>query len=118
MTKLIFCLTAQFALGVAGAAAQPGTTAEPTPAARVSYAELNLSSAGGRHLLNGRIHRAAERLCRDDRVRDLGRHTAGEACVVAAVKSAQSQIARALAAARDGRQLADDKRSVVVTLAR
>ncbi|MEA3060671.1 MAG: hypothetical protein QOJ94_452 [Sphingomonadales bacterium] len=118
MLKLIIISTAWVTLSTA-AMAQSRITVEGAPSARVSYAELNLFSPKGRDVLNGRIHRAAERLCTDDRVRDLRREMAGRDCIAAAVASAQPQIERALAEARDGRrQLAAADRRVVVTLRR
>jgi UrcA family protein len=91
---------------------------EGRPSARVSYAELNLNGPSGIAVLNGRVHRAAETLCLDSRVRDLGRASAGTACVAEALASARPQIERAIASAASNTHLAAATRTIILSLAR
>lgn len=94
----------KFSLSIAGLALLATTAAAADPitvtgrdSVRVSYADLNLASGAGLATLEGRVRRAAKKLCVDHRVEDLGREMAGRACVAAALDSARPQIEQALA---------------------
>ena len=63
----------------------------------VRYDDLNLTSPAGISRLYGRIHRAAELLCVDNRVRDLGREMEGDRCKAIALDNARFGVDRAIA---------------------
>lgn len=75
------------------AAAKPPVGRADGPTAQVRYDDLNLGTASGRRALDSRIRDAANRLCEDPDVRDLGRMMLGDACFRRAVESARLQIA-------------------------
>lgn len=76
---------------------QPPIIVEGLPTAIVSYADLDLSNPAGQQALNGRVRRAAEQLCVDNRVRDLARTQTGRACLSFALNHAQGQVQQAIA---------------------
>ena len=63
----------------------------------VRYGDLNLAHPAGVAALYGRVHRAAETICVDYRVRDLGRWMAGDRCMAIAIGNAQIGMDRAIA---------------------
>lgn len=75
--------------------------AEDVPSATISYADLNLSNAKARHVLQSRIELAATSLCdfaagqRELQLADMSR-----ACRTSAIASAQPAFEAAVAAAR------------------
>jgi UrcA family protein len=103
-------------------AAEPALAEEPIrivagqPTLRVSHADLDLRSDAGRAALEGRVHRAAFRLCADNGVRDIERQIMSHSCIAKAVASAAPQID--LAVANRGRTRLAAGRSVTVTLRR
>src|SRR5574338_259739 len=72
---------------------------DDVPAVSVSYSDLNLSSPGGRLALQGRVNRAASRLCDADRRKSL-EEKAGEArCLSAALSKAERDVDQVVAGA-------------------
>ena len=63
---------------------------------RVSYADLNLSSSEGRHSLQRRIDRAANRLCVNSGLKPLARATAEQRCVSTILAGARADIEQAV----------------------
>lgn len=76
------------------------------PMAVVRYGDLNLAHPAGVARLYGRVHRAAESLCVDYRVRDLGRAMAGNRCMAFALGNARISMDRAIAYHQARRQFA------------
>ena len=77
----------------ASAFAQPPITITGNvPKASVSVADLNLHSASGQARQQSRINRAAETLCMDRAVRDIGRTASGLTCRDRAIASAEPQV--------------------------
>jgi UrcA family protein len=66
---------------------------------RVSYADLNLGSQGGRQVLQGRIAFAARFVCEIEDSRELALATATNLCRSDAVQRAQPAYAAAVASA-------------------
>ena len=66
------------------------------PTAVVSYADLDLSSPSGLATLDGRIHSAASRLCRQGSRTDLQTQMFEARCFKTAIASAKPQIERAI----------------------
>lgn len=97
MLKLALTLASCAALATTAAAANEPITVTGSDSVRVSYADLNLGSSSGLKTLEGRVRRAAKKLCVDRRVDDLEREMAGRACISAALASAQPQIEQAMA---------------------
>ena len=73
-----------------GLAAAPAF-AQPAEGIAVSYADLNLSSAAGREVLDRRIANAAGQLCGEFRAVELGWAAAVEACRAETIALAQPQ---------------------------
>jgi UrcA family protein len=74
------------------------------PTATVSYADLDIGSQAGRHTLEGRVARAATRLCMDNRRAPVGEMIEQRQCLSTAVRQAAIDID--LAVARSRSQLA------------
>jgi UrcA family protein len=72
----------------------PITVVGDAPTAAISAADLNLHSTLGQARLQARINVAAETLCMDRAVRDIGRDAAGRACFNHALASARPQVDR------------------------
>lgn len=72
----------------------------------VRYGDLNLAHPAGVAELYGRVHRAAETLCDDYRVRDIGRAMAGSDCMAFAMGNARISMNRAIAFHRSRQQFA------------
>lgn len=70
------------------------------PTARVSYADLDLGSAAGRHTLEGRASRAAAGLCLANRSRPLDQAMAERQCYSFAMSHARIDIDLAVARAK------------------
>jgi UrcA family protein len=85
---------------VAFAQTSPVVIEAGIPTAVVSYADLNITSAAGRHTLEGRVARAASDLCLEGRPRPLEEFMARRQCFSAAVSRAQADIDLAVAQAR------------------
>ena len=81
-TALATC-TAIGAIGTAQAA-----TAEPAPALKVYYSDLNLSTEQGTLALYGRIVQAAHQVCAVDDIRDLRTFAKARACRAQAIAQA------------------------------
>jgi len=67
------------------------------PTAIVSYADLDIGSSSGLATLNGRISRAASRLCFDNAHRDVPTKALEARCFDTAMASAKPQVERAIA---------------------
>lgn len=78
------------------------------PWTAVRYDDLNLASPAGIARLYGRVHQAAESMCVDRRVLDLGRWMDGRQCMVFALNRAHISVNHAIARyqARNGRYYA------------
>ena len=111
----LVALAAMLAAASASAEA-PVTIVGGQPSVRVSYADLDLASAAGRKALEGRVQRAASRLCVDNGVRDLERRMGGRDCIARAVASAAPQIE--LAVAGHGKAQLPAAKAVTVTFRR
>jgi UrcA family protein len=102
----------QLAIAVAGLALVAPALAqnEPVvieggqPVATVSYADLNIGSAAGRHALEGRVTRAASGLCLENYRQSLAELAAEHRCFSLAMAKARIDID--LAVARASTQLA------------
>ena len=116
MLKISLTLAGCAALITTAAPAMEPITVTGADSVRVSYADLNLGSSSGLATLEGRVRRAAKKLCVDRRVDDLDREMAGRACVAAALASAKPQIEQAVAHTGETR-LASAK-GITVTLRR
>lgn len=80
---------------------------EPAPSIAVRYADLNLASEEGAAALDGRIQRAADRVCgRDADNRDLTTIAAANACRKKAIAGTATQVAEAISAAHRERAFA------------
>jgi UrcA family protein len=77
------------------AAAQPPSTEGVTT--RVSFADLDIGSPAGLRALNGRIDRAASRLCIQQTRKSLQDELAERRCMSAAMSSAQAGVDQVLA---------------------
>jgi UrcA family protein len=71
-------------------------SAEPRPAIRVSFADLNLANKAGLARLNSRVAQAADRLCIEEADHSVATVMAGHACRRSAVAGAEEQISRAV----------------------
>jgi UrcA family protein len=67
------------------------------PTAIVSYADLDIGSSSGLATLNGRITRAASRLCFDKAHKDVPTKVFEARCFDTAMASAKPQVERAMA---------------------
>ena len=103
MLKPIFFLAAAAILAPASALAAERADA---PSAHISFADLNLANPEGQTVLKGRVRRAAETMCIDNRVSDLVRRAAARGCYKAAIASAEPQLERAFAEAATGQRFA------------
>ena len=77
-------------------------TGETRPSAVVSYADLNLATAGGREELDERVYRAATRLCDADVMRPLQIKRLHDQCRRETVESVQPLIRDAAQRPRTG----------------
>jgi UrcA family protein len=80
------------AVGPARAQTGPILVQGDVPTATVSYADLNIASAAGRHTLEGRVSRAASRLCLDSRRAPVGELLDERRCFSAAMDQAERDI--------------------------
>ena len=81
------------------------------PVAIVSYADLNIASAAGRHVLEGRVVRAASDLCLESRRQSLSEFAAQHRCFSVAMAKARVDID--IAVARASGQLASARTIMV-----
>jgi len=81
------------------------------PVAVVSYADLNIASAAGRHVLEGRVTRAASDLCLESRRQSLSEFAAQHRCFSVAMDKARVDID--IAVARASGQLASARTIMV-----
>ena len=104
------------ALVAAGAIVMPTVTrAADTNTARVSYADLDLSSQVGQHSLTNRIEFAANNLCGVGKWKGLALVDAAHDCSNDAVSSTMPQYEAAVAAARRGSVTVLDGAALIVT---
>ena len=90
------------ALAIASALIVPTVTqAAQTNTVLVSYADLNLASAGGANILEKRIFRAARTVCEIEDSRELALAQATQFCRDLAISDAQPAFTAALLAARN-----------------
>ena len=106
--KTFVLMTACLAAGLAstGASARP---TEPRLSVAVPYGDLDLTRAAGRATLQGRIYRASAQVCRQAIGWDPMGSLAASQCLAEARLSARTQVATAIARARQrapGAQLA------------
>jgi UrcA family protein len=88
-------LIATLLVAFAGFAKAGGAAAAEPPAAlskKVSYADLNLDSQEGAHVLYTRLRYAAEEVCEPFDGRELSRRSVWRTCVSNALASAVAQI--------------------------
>jgi UrcA family protein len=110
-------LPALAALVVAGTFVVPTvSSAAETTTARVSFADLNLSTNTGKSALVHRVSNAADRLCGVGKWKALGLTAEAAACSNDAVASAQPAVEAAIAAARRGSVTVLEGSAVIVTL--
>ena len=98
MNKAVIC-TLFVASSLAAAVqvqGQPPILVEGAPTALVPYGDLDLSRPAGQAVLQGRVQRAAERVCTSG-LRDIGAIMSDRRCREAALTDAQRQIDRAVA---------------------
>jgi UrcA family protein len=100
----IAAAAALFSVVPATAQKEPILIQADVPTATVSYADLNIGSLAGRHTLEGRVARAATRLCMDNRRAPLDELIEQRRCLSTAVRQAGIDID--LAVARSRSQLA------------
>jgi len=81
------------------------------PVAVVTYADLNIASAAGRHVLEGRVTRAASDLCLESRRQSLSEFAAQHRCFSVAMAKARVDID--IAVARASGQLASARTIMV-----
>jgi UrcA family protein len=91
------------------------SNASDSRSVRVSYADLNLGSALGRHTLERRISVAARTVCDIEDSRELALASATNLCRSDAIASAQPAYAAAIAAARHGTVTVLDGAALMVT---
>jgi UrcA family protein len=84
-------------LAAAGNAAAQHVSENPPPVMVVTYADLNVGSAAGLHVLQARVHAAASRLCVQVGLKPLEQQMAERRCMSAAISSAQAGIEQAIA---------------------
>ena len=96
VSRTFFVASALAAAATAPLSAQPPILVEGAPTAIVPYGDLDLSRAAGQAALQGRVRRAANRLCTVD-VRGVGPVMEERQCLAAALTQAQGQIDRAIA---------------------
>lgn len=83
----LLCATVAVGSAVSAAAAP-----FQAPAARVSFADLNLASAAGRAVLERRVSAAADSICRVNGRTDLGTLRAADDCFAKTVDQAMAQV--------------------------
>ena len=97
MHKLTVALAGIALIAGPAIAQDPVVVEGGAPTARVSYADLDLGSASGIATLNGRIHRAASRLCFEDGRTDIATRLNWTSCYKGALAQAKVQVDRAVA---------------------
>ena len=96
-------ISALAAFAAASALVAPTVSqAEESNSVRVSYADLNLGSDVGQHVLQRRIAGAAHIVCVIEDSREMALRRATDACRSDAMAKAQPAYAAAVAAARHG----------------
>jgi UrcA family protein len=89
--------------------------AEETNLVRVSYADLNLGSDSGQHILQRRIAAGARTVCVIEDSKEIELRSATNACRSDAIASAQPAYDAAVAAARHGTVTVIGAASLAVT---
>jgi UrcA family protein len=95
LTKSLVAFTILAAAG--NAVAQPPAAETGAPTIAVSFADLDIGSPAGMRTLNGRIDRAASRLCIQEGRKSLQTELAERRCMSAAMSSARAGVNQALA---------------------
>jgi len=109
-------ISAFAALAVASALVVPTVSqAEETNSVRVTYADLNLASDVGQHMLQARITGAAHTVCVWEDTRELQLGNEVKLCRSDAIASAQPAYEAAVAAARHGTVIIGAGAALVVT---
>jgi len=85
-----------FATSVQAQGSDEEMTVEAQPIEIVSYADLNLANPAGVRQLNGRVYRAATRLCIEHGIQPLAVAMAGKACRNNAIAGAADQVQMAI----------------------
>lgn len=86
----------------------PAATAEGAPSTRVSYAGLNLTNAAGKATFERRVKRAADRVCRVGKNRDISLDAIARRCAKEARAAAQPAMELAYRNAADKRLATQD----------
>ena len=94
MLKSTVALAALMAVPALAQGDSPVIVEGGLPTAVVSYADLDLSSSTGLARLNGRISRAASRICTETGRKEIRRQLSEARCFRTAVESAQPQVER------------------------
>lgn len=113
MLRAIMISTAALALSASGAAYAQD---QNTQTYKVNYADLDLTTAAGRHTLERRVSFAVKQVCGDPDLRDLQGVRESTTCRQAAASNANTQIA--LAASKAGQAVALRSSSTPVRTAR
>jgi UrcA family protein len=79
-----------------------GERSDDAPVGYVTFRDINLASAEGQATLQSRVRRVARSICTTTGFKELAREIDERACRVAAVESAQPQIARVVERYRAG----------------
>ena len=109
-------ISALVALAAASAFVLPTVSqAEEPNSERVSYADLNLGSDVGQHILQRRIAGAARTVCVIEDSREIELRSATNACRSNAMASAEPAYEAAVAAARHGTVTVMDAAALIVT---
>lgn len=101
-TSLLFALSSSLLFAAPALAAGPAEQVVE----RVRVADLDLATAAGRKVLDGRIRQAASTACGQTSSADLAGSNALERCRADARSRAHAQVETALAATRQARALA------------
>ncbi|MDV3257829.1 MAG: UrcA family protein [Sphingomonas sp.] len=96
MTKSFALTLIGLGFGAGIAAAQPPVTVygSTAPSARVSYADINLTSAEGIATLKGRVRSAASDICLEPVREDIDLNMARKMCYRTAIRDGFSQVDR------------------------
>ena len=104
------------ALVVASALVVPTVSqAADSNSVRVSYADLNLASQRGQHLLSSRIDRAAQTVCEIEDSRELALARETNLCRSDAIERARPAYEAAVASARHGTVTVMDAAALIVS---
>jgi len=98
--KHVHAIVALAALAIGSGHAFAQVAQDPGASTMVSYADLDLSSSGGRATLQARVHAAVDQVCPEQDARRLEMRGYYEACRAHAEASARDQIAQVMSQGR------------------